>query len=65
MFIWFPAHQTYTIKYYCESTFIRCHQFLWFLQNALMHGFLNSWFQTLQATINGKIVFHWIFIFMV
>ena len=26
---------------------------------------LNSWFPTLQATINGKIVFRWIFIFMV
>jgi hypothetical protein len=26
---------------------------------------LNSWFQTLQATINWKIVFRWIFIFVV
>jgi hypothetical protein len=25
--------------------------------NAMIHGFLNSWFQTLQATINGGIVF--------
>jgi hypothetical protein len=39
-----------------ENTFIHWHQFSWFLQNALIHGFLNSWFQTLQATINGKIV---------
>jgi hypothetical protein len=26
----------------------------------LIHGFLNSWFQTLQTTMNGKIVFRWI-----
>ena len=26
--------------------------------------FLNSWFQTQQATSNGKIVFRWIFIFI-
>ena len=44
---------------YCESTFISWHQFSWFLQNPLIPGFLNSWFQTLQATINGKIVFKW------
>jgi len=50
---------------YCESTIICWHQFLWFLQNALINGFLNSWFQTLQARINGKIAFHWIFIFVV
>ena len=50
---------------YCESTFIGCHQCSWFLQNALIHGFLNSWFQTLQATVNGKIVLRWIFIFVV
>jgi len=37
--------------------------FSWFLQIALIHGFLNSWFQILQATVNGKIVFRWIFIF--
>jgi predicted MPP superfamily phosphohydrolase len=36
---------------YCESTFIRWHQFSWFLQNALIHGFLISWFQTRQATV--------------
>ena len=30
-----------------------------------IHWFLNSWFQTLQATIYGKIVFRWIFIFVV
>jgi len=47
-----------------ESTFIRWHHFSWFLQNSLIHG-LNSWFQTLQLTINGKIVFRWIFIFVV
>ena len=39
-------------SHYCESTFICWHQFLWFLKNALIHGFLNSWFQTLHATIN-------------
>jgi len=37
---------------YCESTIIRWHQ------NALIRWFLNSWFQTLQATINGENVFH-------
>ena len=44
------------INRYCESTFIHWHKFLWFLQNALIPGLLNSWFQRLQATINGKIV---------
>ena len=29
---------------YGESTFILWHQCSWFLQNALIHGFLNSWF---------------------
>jgi hypothetical protein len=43
----------------CENTFIPWHQLSWFLQNALIPGFLNSWFHTLQATINGKIVFKW------
>jgi hypothetical protein len=51
--------------YYCKRTFLRWHQFLWFLQKALIHGFLNSWLQTLQTTINGKNVFRWIFIFVV
>jgi hypothetical protein len=50
---------------YCASTFISWHRFSWFLQNALIHGFLNSWFQTLPAALNGKIVFRWIFIFVV
>ena len=50
---------------HCESIFIRWHKFLWFLQNALIPGFLNSWFQTLQATINGKIVFRWSLNFVV
>jgi hypothetical protein len=45
---------TYTDNY-CESTVL--------LQNALIHGFLNSWFQTLPATINGKIVFRYDFYF--
>jgi len=49
---------------YCESTFIRWHQFSWFLQNSFFHGFLNSWLQILQATINRNIVFRWILIFM-
>ena len=44
---------------YCENIFIRWHQFLGFLTNALIIGFLkNLGFQTLQATVNGKIVFH-------
>jgi hypothetical protein len=44
--------------------FLRWRQFPWFLQSALIHGFLNSWFQILQATINKKIVvFRWILIF--
>ena len=38
----------------CESNFIRWHQFSWFLQNAVIFGFLNSWFQTLQVTINWE-----------
>ena len=42
-------------KIYCESTFIRWHQFSWFLQNTFIREFLITWFQTLQATINGKI----------
>ena len=48
---------------YCQSTFIRCHwhQFSWFLQNVVILRFFNSWFQTLQWTINEKIVFRWIF----
>ena len=49
----------------CESIFIRWHQLLWFQQNALIHGFLNSWFQTLQAKIDGQIVLRRIFIFVV
>jgi hypothetical protein len=48
-----PTEQYFS---YCESTFIRWHRFSWIL-NALIHGFLNSWFQTLQARINRKIVF--------
>ena len=39
--------------------------FSWFLQNVVIHGFLNSWFQALHARVNGKIVFHWILIFLV
>jgi len=50
---------------YCESICIGWSQFPWFLQNALIHGFLNSWFQASQATTNGKIVFRWIFMFVV
>jgi hypothetical protein len=50
---------------YCESTFISWHQFSWFLQNTLIHVFLISWFQTLQAIIIGENVFCWIFIFVV
>ena len=42
---------------YCESTIIHWYQFPWFLQKALIHGFLNSWFQTLQATINDPWVY--------
>ena len=40
---------------YCQSTFIRWHTFSRFLQNAVIHGFLNSWFQTLQSM--GKLYF--------
>ena len=29
---------------YRGSSFIRWYQFSWFLQNALIHGILNSWF---------------------
>ena len=61
------SHNKSSIVYvsYSESIFIHWHQFSWFLQNALPHEFLNSWFQTLQATINEEIVIYWIFIFMV
>ena len=39
------AHVFYlTFKHYCGSTFIRRHQFSWFLQNALFGGILNSLF---------------------
>ena len=31
----------YIFFVYCESIFIRCHQFSWFLQNASIHVFLN------------------------
>jgi len=44
----------YTIhQQYCEyygSTFIREHQFLWFLNKALVRGFLDSWFQISEIT---------------
>jgi hypothetical protein len=33
----------------CESTFIRGHQYSWYLQNALIHRLLNSWFHTLEV----------------
>jgi hypothetical protein len=33
------------------------------LRNALILRLLNSWFQTLQTTINRKFVFRWIFYF--
>ena len=48
-YFYIPFH-----KVYSESTFIRWYQFSWFLQNALIHGFLNSWFQTLQTTVIGE-----------
>jgi hypothetical protein len=58
--------------YDSKSTFIRWHQFSlflqnalihgflnsWFLQNTLIHGFLNSWFQTLQTTVSGNILLY-------
>jgi hypothetical protein len=48
------------------STLIRWHQYSWFLQNTMIHVFLNWWFQTLQAKNQwGKIVYRWILIFMV
>ena len=40
-------HIPYNKNKYCGSTVIRWHQFLWFLQNAVILGFSNSWFQTL------------------
>jgi hypothetical protein len=33
--------------------------------HAVILGFSNSWFQTLQATIDEEIVFRWILIFVV
>jgi len=45
--------------------FIRCYQCSWFLQNAFILRFLISWFQTVQATVNKKIVFRWILMFVV
>ena len=46
-FVWFCI-LFFIIYGYCESTCIRWHQYSWLL------GFLNSWFQTLKATVNGK-----------
>jgi hypothetical protein len=56
---WFDELQSllYLGPEFCEITFIRWHQFSWFLQNALIPGFLNSWFQVVH-------VFRWILIFM-
>jgi hypothetical protein len=49
---------------YCESIIIRCHQFRDLYKNALIHGFFNSWFQTLHATnkvcISLDFQFSWI-----
>ena len=53
-------HIPYNKNKYCESTVIPWHQFLWFLQNAVILGFSNTWFQKLQETVTGKIVFRWI-----
>ena len=72
--IYLQRHTSHNIDYkdnntgcfdYCESIFVICYlqQFPWFLQSALIHWFLNLWFQILQATINEKIVFRWILIF--
>ena len=47
-----PLLSEYFYYYYCESTFIHWNQFSWFLQTAVIHGFLNSWFQTLHFTGN-------------
>jgi len=41
-------HNYYTVK----VVLIRWHRFSWCLQNASILGFLYSWFQTIQATIN-------------
>lgn len=41
------------------------HEFAWLLQNALIHGLQNSWFQTLHSTMNGEIVFRLIIMFVV
>jgi hypothetical protein len=49
----------------CETSFVRWYQFSWFLQNALIPGFLNSRIQILHATINRTTVFCWILICVV
>jgi len=42
----------YTVFLYVDTYY---RNFYW--QNVLIHGFLNSWFQALQAIVNGKSVF--------
>ena len=49
----------------CESTFIRGHQYSWYLQNALIHRLLYSWIHTLEVANQLKSFFRWISIFVV
>ena len=54
---------------YCDSNTVKVFLFVNTIfrgsyKNALSHGFLKSWFQTIQATINGTIVIRWILIFV-
>ena len=42
---------------YCKSTFIRWHQFSWFLKNAVILGFLNSCFKHYRQQSMRKLYF--------
>ena len=51
-----------------KYSYIRWHQFFWFLQNvlirgflnSLIRGFLNSGFKTQELTMTGHVLFCWI-----
>ena len=53
-FLFFFTFYPSSCSAYYESIFIHWHRFSWFLQNALIHGFWNLWFQTLQAIIKWE-----------
>jgi hypothetical protein len=55
LFFWFSTAGL--LPYTVKVLLIRWHQLSWFLQNALIPWFLNSQFQTLQATINEVVMF--------